>query len=199
METVDSFIQYNLFYEVIEKPAARRLKQVSNRLNVTPDELRILITNAGGIFEKNSNPLITHEHLQIIAKAYVKSVKTLYRRAKKAGKKGLAHGLSKNYFINFLEPEYLMFSLSYDVWELDDELIEKAFYKMIDSPVVRVDSGSWVLKKILNLMLRIVFSDYYLDLKSLIKSILSPQLFFTYTSEEDNNKVANFRKASLLA
>ncbi|MET0573696.1 MAG: hypothetical protein ABWZ79_19920, partial [Pedobacter agri] len=133
METVDSFTHYNLLYEVIEKPAVRRLKQVANRLNVTPEELRTLITNAGGILEKNSNPLVTNEHLQIVAKAYIKSVKTLYQKAKKKETKAL----SKNYFLNFLEPEYYLFSFDYNEWELSDEAIEKAFYKMIDSAAVR--------------------------------------------------------------
>ena len=187
------------------------LHDLSRRLGISSENIIELLEGYG--FEISDFPAnyLNSEHLDVILKAYVNSVKSLYKSHSKNYKNGKLNDENgwRNFFSKFIRPEFSFSLLSIeDTLEmvfrekLDDELIVDYFWTVLstsrlsDYNIVYTDDvekhKSIYNKYRYKIKLLVRRNSIIKDFRSQIKSILISSHYYIFSSEdEDSNESTN--------
>jgi len=186
------------------------LHELSLRLGISSDDIISLLK--GYKFEVSDLPTnyLNSEHLDVIQKAYVNSVKSLYKSQSKSFKNGKLDDENgwRSFFSKFIRPEFNFSDMSFENTlemvfreKLDDELIIDYFwtllgssrfpsYDIVNAENIDVEKHKSIYNKYrYKIKLLVRKSSVFKDFRSQIKSILISSHYYIFSSEdEDSNR-----------
>jgi hypothetical protein len=182
------------------------LHDLSKRLGFSSDNIIELLQDYGFKISKSPTNYLEAEHLDIILKAYVVSVKSIYKSHSKSYKNGKLNEECgwRKFFSNFLRSEFRFSNLSNeDTLEmvfrvkLDDELIADYFWTVLGtsrlSDYNHLHENESVQNKYrYKIKLLVRRNSTIKDFRSQIKLILISSHYYIFSSEdEDSNGSIN--------
>lgn len=191
------------------------LHDLSRRLGISSENIIELLEGYGFEISDFSTNYLNSEHLDVILKAYVNSLKALYKSHSKSYKNGKLNDENgwRNFFSKFIRPEFSFSLLSFeDTLEmvfrekLDDILIEDYFWtvldtsRLIDYNIVYTEAEDVEkYKSIYNkyrykLKLSVRRNSKIKDFRSQIKSILISSHYYIFSSEDEDSNESTISK-----
>ncbi|WP_417559076.1 MULTISPECIES: hypothetical protein [Flavobacteriaceae] len=186
------------------------LHDLSRRLGVPSETIIQLLEGYGFNIDTLPTNYLNSEHLDIILKAYVNSVKSAYKNQSKSFKNGQLNdeGGWRNFFSKFIRPEFSFSQMSFEDTikmvfreKLDDDLIIDYFWTVLSTSrlsnyniaygeVVDVENHKSIYSKYrYKIKLLVRKNSQIKDFRSQIKSILISSHYYIFSSEdEDSNE-----------
>lgn len=180
------------------KPIKVKLSTLANGLGICKSDLVELLRKAGFVVGHSHDQILTEAQMTVIKRRYIQAVKSQFKRTlANRDKLGARTDVLLQQFSGFVTLGWNS-PVGSLVPDLEDELIEDHFYKMIIT-ADRYERGFLSkYKSMLKDMVRAVKTcpGYA---KSALHSIVPPRLFFTYVDEEDSYIVALMQSGSAVA
>src|SRR5688572_23748999 len=170
-------------------PIVAQLYQVEARLGISRQTILNILSSSGYHIEDKPNAYLTHNHILEIAKAYNKSLRQLFKKAKKEvnafGNEELNN--HADFFRNFIYEEAYLDDNEVFAVHLDSSLITKWIVDVLSARIDLDKFGSSFLRIWGNLKFRI--RKLNLDKRVQFASILITHHYHVFPSEDD--KIVN--------
>ena len=164
---------------------------IIRKLGMSKRDFQMLLHKNGLKFSRDG-AFLSEETVNGLSKIFANSVQRQYDSFLKKRNyfDDEAIEYKENFFLQFVKIDGHIYDLHSKNWELDEEQIIQAFYRLILSTSPRRDNGSKLHEALLRRMISLA-GIYISATRDFLSSIIPPKLFFTYTDEEDSFSVAS--------
>jgi hypothetical protein len=168
------------------------LGTVAKKLNVSRNQLRLLLNSHGFVIENKLKAKLSYTHLEFIANDYIKSLrKTLkkyYSIPDQPKKKGLAE-FFRIMFCDDVENDNLLTYLSPrgHVGKIDLEKIRQEFIDSLVFGQPKKIKSDYFIYRLKKFAFKIYFSFH--NVRDFVRHEISPRLFHVFIDEEDSKRV----------
>lgn len=176
--------------EVFIRNTKYRTDTIIRKLGMSKRGFQMLLLRNGLKFNRDE-AFLSEETVNGLSKIFVNSVQKQYnsflKKRMSSDKEEIKY--MENFFLQFAKADSYVCDPHSEYWELDEEQIIQAFYRLIVSTNPRRDNGSKLHEALLHRMISLA-GIYISTTWDFLSSIIPPKLFFTYTDEEDSFSVA---------
>ncbi|OAQ40526.1 hypothetical protein A5893_06145 [Pedobacter psychrophilus] len=164
-----------------------RIRDLASKLGVSKERIIAIINDYGFSIENKEFTTLSKKQLTVLSYAYKDSVHQYFRRVKSdyVLLNEIEKKKAKSFFSNFLNQDFFeIYGQDLEGYELNNELIQRYFFRYIEisdsKPVIRFSN----LFRFYKLKIIVVIINF----KRLFSTIVTPNLFFTFTDEEDSSQ-----------